>query len=261
MTFDTEGFGGTSGVSIRVAQRKSHDELFKFAGLCSKLAIEMTALLPVSRGKTKLSASLFFARCTSHFQAAICLAEGGMTIEALVLCRGLLETFFVLNALAEGAVTPAELIIHDNASRKKQANAILSQIKHYENAAPFENKLKEFVAQNTGSAEINFHSLATKGKALATYDGLYRHLSHHAAHSSLSATDPYLVEMPNGQSHVQFRPILDYTQRAVLSACAGILLSCFACDKAGIRTPETNAAGIQLWEKYESLYATYNPWA
>ncbi|QQN26698.1 DUF5677 domain-containing protein [Pseudomonas syringae group genomosp. 3] len=261
MSFDTEGFRGASGVYIREAQLQRHHELFTFAESCSKLAVEITALLPKSRGKTKLAVSLFFARCTSNFQAAVCLAEGGMTIEALGIGRSLLETFFVLNALAEEAVTADELITHDYASRRKHANAILDKIKIYENAAPFEKKLRDLVSENTGSTEINFQSLATKGNALAIYDGLYRHLSHHAAHPSLSATEPYLVELPSGQSHVQFRPILDYTPRAVLSACAGILISCFACDKAGIRTPETNAAGTRLWEVYETLYGTYDPWA
>ncbi|WP_248767673.1 DUF5677 domain-containing protein [Pseudomonas sp. MWU12-2345] len=260
MTFDQNGFTGPSGVSIRIKQLQDYEELFNFAKECSQLAVEMTQLPSDSTHKIKLIASLFFARSTSHFQAAICLAEGGMTIEALVLCRSLLETFFVLNALADGVVTPEELVSHDGASRKSHANALLNKINTYENVAPFVETLREFVTEKAGAVEIKLYEFARKSNALAVYDGLYRHLSHNAAHPSLSAVDPYLMDMPNGLFHAQFRPIFDYTPRAVLSACTGILLSCFACDKIGISTPLTNAEITKLQRKFEVLYSAYDPW-
>lgn len=261
MSFDVEGFTGISGKSIRESQIKTHAELFDFAKACSQHAMAVTKILPKSNSKIEIFASLFFARCTSSFQAAICLAEGGMTIEALILCRSLLETFFVLNALAEGVVTPEELASHDSASRKSHANALLNQKNKYENVAPFEATLKEFVSKQDGSIEIKIYEFARKGSALAAYDGLYRHLSHHAAHPSLSSIDPYIVEMPGDRVRVLFHPILSFTERAVLSACIGILLSCFACEKLGLFTAHTKEVGTQLWLKYQTIYEASDPWA
>jgi hypothetical protein len=260
MSFDAEGFTGESAASIRKEQLENYAALFTFANACSKHAVEITQLLPESKDQTELTSRLFFARSTSQFQAAICLAERGMTIEAMVLCRSLMETFFVLNALAQGVVTPAELVSHDGASRKSHANALLNRKGKYPNVAPFEEILKEFVAEKAESIEIKLFEFARKGNALAAYDGLYRHLSHHAAHPSLSAVDPYLVESSDKQAHAQFRPILDYTPRAVLSACMGVLLSCFACERLGIRTPQTVAVGASLWQEYQVIYETNNPW-
>jgi hypothetical protein len=260
MSFDAEGFTGESAASIRREQLEKYAELFTFAKACSKLAVDITHLLPDSEDRMALTSRLFFARCTSHFQAAVCLAEGGMTIEAMVLCRSLIETFFVLNALAEGVVTPAELLSHDGASKKSHANALLNRKGIYPAVGPHEEELKSFVAEKAGANEIKLFDFAQKGKALAAYDGLYRTLSHHAAHPSLSAVDPYLVESSD-RVHVQFRPIVDHTPRAIISACIGILMCCFACDKLGARTPETNEIGARLWEEFMALNSAYDPWA
>jgi hypothetical protein len=259
MCFDIDGFAGGSGAALRHEQVNNNRELFDFAGRCSQLGMKIAALLPDAEEKSTIVAALLFARSLSHFQAAVCLAEGGMTVEALVLCRGLVETAFVISALAEGAVTPQELASHDAASRVKQANSLL-KTNSYPNVSPFKSQLNHFVSKNAGSTAIDMHEFARRGNALALYDGLYRHLSHHAAHPSLSAVDPYLVDMPIGQIRAKFIPLLDYTAQAILSACAGILVSCFACDKAGIRTPETNASGTQMWQDYENLYSIYKPW-
>jgi hypothetical protein len=259
MSFENEGFSGHAEGLLREKQADDYRELFAFAYKCSTHAVGITQLLSKYKDKTLVTACLFFARSTSHFQAAICLAEGGMTIEAMVLSRSLLETFFVLNALAEEAVTPAELLSNDYAARKTHANVFLNGKNKYENVAPFETKLREFVADKADSIAISIFEFAAKGNASAAYDGVYRHLSHNAAHPSISAVEPYLVET-QGRNHARFKPVLEYTPRAVISACLGVLLSCFACDKLGIRTPDTHKTGSQLWEEYETLEDARSPW-
>lgn len=258
MSFDIDGFGGQGGEAVRRQQMAQHRELFDFAEKCSGLAMQTTALLPDAKGSHSIAVSMFFARCVSHFQAAINLAAGGMTVEALVICRGLVETAFVMCALSENAVTLEELVSHDDAIRVKMANVFL-KANSYPNVKPFEKRLEEFVADKKGGAEISLHDFARKGNAMALYDGLYRHLSHFAAHPSVSAVDAYIISTPAGH-RAKFIPLIDYTSRAILSACAGILVCCFASDKAGIRTPQTNASGTQLWAEYETLYAAYDPW-
>lgn len=259
MSFDIDGFSGPGGEAVRLQQMVQHRALFDFAEKCSRLAMQTAALLPDVKGSRAIAVGLFFARCVSHFQAAINLSAGGMTVEALVICRGLVETSFVMCALSENAVTLEELVSHDDAIRAKMANSFLTT-NSYANVKPFEKRLKELVAEKKGGAEISLYHLAKKGNALALYDGLYRHLSHFAAHPSVSSVDAYIVASPAGH-RAKFMPLLDYTSRAILSACAGVLICCFASDKAGIRTPQTNASGTQLWDEYEELYAAYDPWA
>ncbi|TCP10653.1 hypothetical protein EV683_1201 [Crenobacter luteus] len=82
----------------------------------------MSALLPLARASRQIVVSQFFARALSHFEAGLLLAESGMTIESLTISRGLLETCFVMLAIAENAVTFDELLSHDNAMRLKHAN-------------------------------------------------------------------------------------------------------------------------------------------
>lgn len=258
MSFYIEGFRGQGGEAVRLKQIAQNRELFEFAEKCSGLAMQTTTLLPNTKGSHSIAVGLFFARCVSHFQAAINLAAGGMTVEALVICRGLVETAFVMCALSENAVTLEELVSHDDAIRVKMANVFL-KANSYANVEPFEERLEEFVAGKKGGVEISLYEFAKRGNALALYDGLYRHLSHFAAHPSISAVDAYIVATPIGH-RAKFTPLVDYTSRAILSACAGILICCFASDKAGIRTPQTNVSGTQLWNEYEILYAAYDPW-
>ena len=260
MNFDTEGFTGESGAAIRKQHPENHMQPFPIANACSQYALQISQLLPDSESKTGLASRLFFARSISHFQAAICLAEGGMTIESMVICRSLIETFFVLNALAEGVVTPAELASQDGASRRSHANALLNRKSTYPGIAPYEDTLRKFIEENAGAIDIKIFALAQKGNTLAAYDGLYRHLSHHAAHPSLSAVDPYLIESSEKQVHAQFRPALEYTPKAVLSACIGILMSCFACEKLGVINSKTSEVGSKLWEEYLTIDEAHNLW-
>lgn len=260
MAFEQEDFAGAS-ASERVSDPyQKYAELFEFSTGCTRLALSVSALLPEAKTKRQIVIGLFFARCVSHYQAAMLLAERGMTIESLSLSRGLLETVFVMLAIAEDAVAPGELARHDAASRVKHANALLNS-KDYPNVLPFLEQLGDFVEQSKGSAFIDMREFARRGKALAAYDGLYRHLSHHASHPSLSAVDDYLVDGEDGRLHVQFRPLLDKTPATVLSACTGILLACFACDKTGLKTEQISNLVAVTWSRYESLYEQYRPWA
>lgn len=81
-------------------QHQKYAEFFEFSNECTRLALGVTALLPEAKTKRQIVIGLFFARCVSQYQAAMLLAENGMTIESLSLSRGLLETVFVMLAIA-----------------------------------------------------------------------------------------------------------------------------------------------------------------
>ncbi|RMW07751.1 hypothetical protein ALP03_200147 [Pseudomonas amygdali pv. tabaci] len=241
-------------------QHQKYAELFEFSNECTGLALGVAALLPEAKTNGQIAIGLFFARCVTHYQAAMLLAENGMTIESLSLSRGLLETVFVMLAIAENAVEPCELARHDAASRVKHANALLNA-KDYPNVQPFVGPLSAFVGQHVGATAIDMREFARRGNALAAYDSLYRHLSHHASHPSLSAVNDYLVDGADGRLYVQLRPLLDKTPASILSACAGILQACYACEKTDLTTEQISSLMPVTWSRYESLDEQYSPWA
>ena len=244
---------------LKSDQRKDNEELFAFSDECTRFALRVAAQLPNAKSERQIISSQFFSRCLSHHQAGIILAETGMTIESLSRSRGLLETVFVMLAVAENSVTPDELRNHDDAERRKHANALLRS-KTYPNVTPFLSILDDFAKQRADTNSIKVNELAKRGSANAAYDGFYRHLSHHASHASLSAVDGYLVKGIDGQFCVKFQPLLGYTAAAVLSACKGILLACYAWDKACVDTAERSNFVTDIWERCTTLYERYDPW-
>lgn len=128
--FEQNGFSGSSAADLQTRLRTEHSSLFRFADQCAHVALDVAALLPLARANRQIVMSQFFARALSHFQAALMLAESGMTVESLTLSRSLLETCFVMLAIAENAVSPGELLGHDNAMRLKHAN-VLRKSKDY----------------------------------------------------------------------------------------------------------------------------------
>ncbi|MBJ9920529.1 MULTISPECIES: DUF5677 domain-containing protein [Burkholderia cepacia complex] len=258
--FERYGLAGDGAANLRSRLRVEHADLFQFGDRCMRIVLDVTALLPLARASRQVVVSQFFARAASHFQAGLMLTECGMAIESLTLSRSLFETCFVMLAIAENAVMPDELLSHDNAIRLKHANALLNS-KDYPNVEPYRETLETFVRRVSGAKEIGAYEFARRGKALAMYDGPYRHLSHQALHATLSAVDDYLAKDADGKHYVHYRPLLEKTPAAVLTICAGILLACFACDKASVCTPDTSETLSRAWAEYESLYEKHRPWS
>jgi hypothetical protein len=125
---------------------------------------------------------------------------------------------------------------------------------------PDKEILSTFVDDAKALNAIDMREFARRGKALGVYEGLYRHLSHFAAHPTISSVDDYIGRTPSGGFHADFRPLNEKALAASLSASAGILLACSACDKVGIGTPETGTAFKTLWQRYTEIYAVHHPW-
>lgn len=239
--------------------RAEHLSLFQFSDRCVRVALDIASLLPLARASRQIVVSQFFARSLSHFRGGLMLAASGMVVESLTLSRSLLETVFVMLAIGEDAVTPGELLSHDNAMRLKHANALLKS-KDYPNIEPLRPQLDAYAQSVAGAKELSFYEFARRGNALATYDGLYRHLSNFALHATLSAVDDYLAKDAEGKYFVLYRPLVEKTPAAVLTACVGIILAAFACEKTKISTPAVSEALGGLWADYQPLYEEYRPW-
>ncbi|CAJ7708950.1 Uncharacterised protein [Burkholderia pseudomallei] len=248
----------TAGLSRELRER--HADLFRLGDQCAQVGVDLAARLAEARSKRQIIVGQFFARTLSHFQGAFLLAETGMAIESLTLSRSLVETCFVMLAIVEDAVTPEELLQHDLAMRLKHAN-VLRTSRNYPNVAPMRSTLDAFAEKAAGAKEIGFQEFAKRGKALAAYDGLYRHLSNNALHATLSAVEDYLVKADDVRFAVVFRPLIEKTGVAVLTACVGIIIAAKATARTGLSTPEIDAAVSEIWEAYVALDAQHNPWS
>ncbi len=258
--FDREGFTGASRESLKQSQRARFTDLFDLADNCSSLGMRTIHLFPPELNKRKLVMKLYLHRVISHYQAAMTLAESGMNVESLVLTRGLFETAFVMLAIAEDAVTLGELVDTDYANRSKQVNAILNGAKNYPSVAPYSDKLSAFSEKYKNAEPIDIREFARRGGALPAYDGIYRNLSHYAAHPSLSAVDVYLTDRENGRLSVDYRATTELTPRSVVAACTGTIFGISACEKIGVVTDESNSTCAALFAQLEQLDAQYNPW-
>ncbi|WP_211624365.1 hypothetical protein [Paraburkholderia domus] len=47
----------------------------------------------------------------------------------------------------------------------------------------------------------------------------------------------------------------------MLTACVGILLAGFACEKSGLSTPIISATLVATWNEYQSFDEAHNLWA
>lgn len=258
MGFETEGFLGTDAQRLMGEQRTTFADLFEYAFECSATAMKV-ATLPLPAGNKGISVGVMFSRCLAQFQGAIILAERGLPIESLVLTRALYETDLVLGALAANAVTPEELVDSDFGNRKK-IGAVLLPIAKEQSPADHHEKLAAFIAENTAAKRLSFDELARRAGMLMLYDGLYRHLSHFAAHPSITAAEGYFVPIPGGQDRVTFRPLTNSTPKAILSACTGVMIACGAYEKAAGTNSEVNTEIKMRLDREEILYERYRPW-
>lgn len=258
MGFDTEGFLGTDAHHLVDAQRVAYPDLFTFADECSATAMK-TILLPLVAGNIGVSVGVMFARCIAQYQGAIILAERGLTIESMLLTRALHETVFVLGALANKKVTPEELAVSDFGNRRTIGNVMLPIV---EKAGLQEQKarLESFITENEGAKTLSFWDMARLAGMQVVYDGIYRHLSHFAAHPSVTAASGYYVELPDGRGHVAFHPLINETPKSILAACGAIMRACGAFEIAAQTNSEINAEIRAQLDREDVLYQKYRPW-
>lgn len=258
MGFDTEGFLGVDALRFVNKQRATYPDLFIFADECSVTAMK-TVLLPIATDNRGVSVGVMFARCIAQFQGAIILAERGLPIESMLLARALYETDFVLGALVNGKVTPEELVDSDFGNRKTIGNALLPIAKK-ESSLEQHTKLNAFITENVEAKPISLYDMAQRAGMQLAYDGLYRHLSHFAAHPSVTAASGYFVEQAGSHGHVTFRPLISETPKAILAACSGMMLACSVFEKTAQTNQEINTEISARIDYEEILYQKYRPW-
>jgi hypothetical protein len=258
MGFDTEGFLGPDAQRLVDKQLAAYLDLIIFAHDCSTTAMK-TVLLPLPADNRGVAVGMMFARCIAQFQGAIILAEHGLPIESMLLTRALYETNFVLGALVNKRVTSEELVDSDFGNRKKIGSALLP-IAEKESSPEQHAKLADFIEENAETKSLSLNELAQRAEMKMVYDGIYRHLSHFAAHPSVTAASGYFVEPPGGHGHVAFQPLISDTPKAIITACSGIMLACSVFEKIAQTNSEINTEIKARLDRKEDLYQKYHPW-
>jgi hypothetical protein len=176
------------------------------------------------------------------------------------LTRALYETTFVLGALEKRAVTPEELGNSDMGHRRKIGRALMV-VAGDEVPPEHRDRMGEFIAEHQDAKVLTIESLAQRAGLQILYDGMYRNLSHFAAHPSVTAASGYFVEDPEGNGSLVFKPLTGETTKALASACEAILLACGIYERIGSPTPELNGELHSRVERSHALQDKYKPWA
>lgn len=236
--------------------RSAFPDLFKLADVCEETALSASASTFKGGGKGAILASIY-CRCLSHFRAAIILAEQGQAIESMVITRSLYETTFVFRALASDVITLDEVGASDLAHRTKISRRLVPHAEKH--GSPLIDDLQSFIEENKDSKALKFEKLARDSGLGEAYDGIYSHLSHYAAHPSVTALAEYIVETPEGKFKVAYRLPAKQLPKALLLACGGILLACSIWEQVVGLTPVINNGIKACQDQYQLLYDKHEP--
>ncbi|WP_454737183.1 DUF5677 domain-containing protein [Cupriavidus necator] len=143
------------------------------------------------------------------------------------------------------------------------ASALFARVvAHFQGAILGEHrqKLTAFAQEHAGAAELTLFELARKAGMLDLYNAFYRHLSHNAAHPSITATGLYFIDDGEQDGHIAFRFVPEDTPKAMICTCLAMLVACGAYERPGSTTPEINAGLTGLLDRFAALDSRYVTW-
>ena len=258
MTFARDGFLSEEALHFAARQLEGFADIFGLAKECSRTAMQLAALLPALQGKKEVVAGTFFARAVAEFQGAVILCERGLSVESMVLGRSIIETVFAMAAVALDRISPEQLADNDFANRTKIGRSFLPVAKRF-GRLDKTKKLEAFIAEHGTAESIAFERMANLAGLEDLYR-LYRHLSHFAAHPSVTAASVHYVTAPDGTGHVSLRPDFRDLPKALTTACRAIIIACASFEHV-VTTPAINARINENHLLVVELYDKYQPWA
>lgn len=139
-------------------------------------------------------AVVMWSKCVRACQAAFLLAERGMIPDAQGTLRGAVETLFHAIALVRKPEVLAKMFAHDDIEKGKQVRRMLA---HTEISSVLSSddrqRLESIVKEKKGSA-FSVYDAAMASELGHLYETIYRTLSQHAAHSTLSSLNHELED-------------------------------------------------------------------
>lgn len=141
--YHENGFLGND-IKVWIANnRREYDNLFKLA---EKLNFDCYAMLerarPHNKDKRELLVSCLFPRVMELFQATYLLVSRGMIPASNVMLRSLIETMFVLVAIAKDSEALDAYILNDERERLITANKIINDTSSTFSEIPLEEVIR-----------------------------------------------------------------------------------------------------------------------
>jgi len=261
MTIDEQGFLSPEIAAWIGRHRAENRAWFSLATDLNSVAQQELLLLEVPLEDNKaVLATLLFVRGISSFQAAILLAERGMTQDARTIARSCFESVFCFGALRKDRDFLGKFEKHDVHSKKKLANALLTgglklEVEVTEKLRQFRDDLER---SGVKEESLNVWQAAKSAGLGGVYDVYYRGLSNDAAHPSLTALNCYLDVDKNKQIK-GFRGGPDVTdvEETLIASCTacGYLVAWMA---ESVEHPEIKERLDRCSEEYKRLIEVAN---
>jgi hypothetical protein len=251
MTIDEQGFLSPEIAAWIEKHRAEHRPWFTLAMNLNAAAHQLLLKIPLDDEVFLLT--LLFVRGLTSFQAAIILAERGMTQDARTVARSCFETVFCFGAVRQdqGFIEKFEkAAVH---SKKTFANAQLAGSSKLEpEAADILDQFLRDLAQTGEEGEpFVWKEVAKLAGLSGVYDVYYRGLSNDAAHPSLIALKRFWDAKENNVT-LRYGPDVGDVKDTLIAACTAFwYLVAWTAER--LEHDENNEKLRQCFERYKQL--------
>jgi len=207
--FEDAGYLSTQAEQIRADVRSDNPEWFQLAedlnAILVRIAFHATNTVKTDNWAPQAVATRILLRASGTFQGAVLLAERGMTAEARILARSLIEDAFCIAAIVSKPGEFLALLKEDSeGSRKRQGQFI--ETRGLVAKGDARDKLLAAIDALGKPSTMNVKHLAHLG-ALTNQYLAYQRLSDDAGHTSASALEHHVQRSPDGSGwHYKSQP-------------------------------------------------------
>lgn len=185
----------------------------QFAAACQRClelstcaASQLAALTFDGRPPAECVAIAFWSKCVRACQAGYLLAEHGMVADAQATLRGAVETLFHAVALVRKPDLLDRFREHDDSEKRKQVNQMF-QHKDIRSALTDDEKARlRPLSELPSGTTFTVLDAASAAEMTHLYETMYRTLSQHAAHSTLTSLNHELLSKDEGGPKLRFGP-------------------------------------------------------
>jgi len=215
---------------------------------------QLNTLVVAGEDRQLLLRALLFIRGLSSYQAALILAERGLTTEARTIARGCFETVFLLGAIDKQPQLVDNLIVDDVTRKRRLAAAVIALPEDHQADEAVSKRLSDYLSETEGhgSGLLKVEQMATIAGMKSIYDLYYRSLSNDAAHPSLTSLRRHVSESTTGDL-LGFHfghDVTDMLDTISAIATLGVYITRFAKDF--VDNGQLSAELDLCWEMYKS---------
>jgi hypothetical protein len=231
-TYQSNGFIGKEITTWIDSKRRVHNELFEESEKLNADCYQILSSVKINKDDLRQTlVACLFPRCMELFQATYILVERGMSPSANIMLRCLMETMFVLCAIAKND-DALNAYIYDNEEleRLKNANKMLSHKSTTFSEIQLADieKIKSEVEQKKNDQKIKKFSTEEFAKKADLHDWYLTayNVTSRPVHATAKDMEQYLVidEKENIKS-IRFAPTDRETSTVLSDACESLITS------------------------------------